>query len=106
VGRRQTRSERDAFAARLVGLSVGEGARLRAENQAYLNGERDLGADFGPTTATLGQTQPTTARTAQAPAAPGPASSTSVSLRPRPTPLPQPRGKAASYIAHANGVRD
>jgi hypothetical protein len=107
VGRWQTRIERDAFAARLEGLSMEDRTRLIADNRAYLNGERDADADFGPTTATLGPAPAPIALPARVPAAPGPAPSTSVSPRPRPTPLPQPpRGKAASYIAHAKRVTD
>uniref|UniRef100_H3GTL2 Uncharacterized protein n=1 Tax=Phytophthora ramorum TaxID=164328 RepID=H3GTL2_PHYRM len=47
MARRETRSEAEAFLARLEGRSVGERQRLTAEHRSYLAGERATDAEFG-----------------------------------------------------------
>ncbi|KAG3231538.1 hypothetical protein PI124_g23366 [Phytophthora idaei] len=92
AARRETRRERDAFMARLEGRSLGERQRLSMEHRAYLNGERDADADFGPEESHL-----ETATSA--------AGTTSLSSTTEPRPLahpPSPRpplGKDACYLA-------
>ncbi|KAG2913403.1 hypothetical protein PC114_g8543 [Phytophthora cactorum] len=78
--------------ARLEGRSLGERQRLSMEHRAYLNGERDADADFGPEESHL-----ETATSA--------AGTTSLSSTTEPRPLarpPSPRpplGKDACYLA-------
>ncbi|KAG1706448.1 hypothetical protein DVH05_001597 [Phytophthora capsici] len=111
--RRQTRSERDAFLARLEGRSIAERARLSAEHQAYVRGERDMDADFGldaPTDEATPGSEPSTTTSAPVPAtasvAPEPPRTTSAAS---PLHFPPPRRppveKTASYIAHAKKLR-
>ncbi|KAE9030525.1 hypothetical protein PF005_g813 [Phytophthora fragariae] len=45
--RRETRSETEAFQARLAGRSAAERQRLAAEHRAFIDGEKDDDADFG-----------------------------------------------------------
>ncbi|KAG6955705.1 hypothetical protein JG688_00011775, partial [Phytophthora aleatoria] len=77
AARRETRREHDAFMARLEGRSLGKRQRLSMEHRAYLNGERDTDADFGPEKSHL-----ETATSA--------AGTTSLSLTTEPRPLARP----------------
>ncbi|KAE9210583.1 hypothetical protein PF004_g16148 [Phytophthora fragariae] len=45
--RRETRSETEAFQARLAGRSATERQRIAAEHRAFIDGEKDDDADFG-----------------------------------------------------------
>ncbi|KAG6947147.1 hypothetical protein JG688_00015669 [Phytophthora aleatoria] len=84
--RRETRSEHDAFIARLEGKPTAEIQRLASEHRAYLNGVADVDVDFGPDAAS-------------AVAAPASAVAAPAVPRPRPPPTRPPRGKDASYLA-------
>ncbi|GMF59913.1 unnamed protein product [Phytophthora fragariaefolia] len=92
AARRETRSDADAFMARLKGKSLAERQRLCAEHRAYLAGERDVDTDFRMET---------------------PAASTGEAStdRPRPPPPPPPlrpilRWKDACYLAAAKKRRE
>ncbi|KAE9197383.1 hypothetical protein PF002_g22769 [Phytophthora fragariae] len=75
--RRETRSEMEAFQARLAGRSAAERQRLAAEHRAFIDGEKDDDADFGD------------AEPAQV----------TVAVTPTPAPTSRPHtGKSAVYI--------
>uniref|UniRef100_H3GV92 Uncharacterized protein n=1 Tax=Phytophthora ramorum TaxID=164328 RepID=H3GV92_PHYRM len=80
--RRETRSEAEAFLARLEGRSVGERQRLTAEHRSYLAGERANDAEFG-------------ADEPRAPTRSGPAGV----ARAAPSARRPPMGKTAAYLA-------
>ncbi|KAL4140054.1 hypothetical protein PRNP1_015483 [Phytophthora ramorum] len=86
VARWQTRSENEAFTARLEGLTPAERQRVVKEHNAYLNGERASDADFGPAAPDVAES-----------VAVAPASTRAAPSRP-------PRGKNAYYLANAKAL--
>ncbi|KAH7468964.1 uncharacterized protein KRP23_10406 [Phytophthora ramorum] len=80
--RRETRSEAEAFLARLEGRSVGERQLNRCEHRSYLAGERANDAEFG-------------ADEPRAPTRSGPAGV----ARAAPSARRPPMGKTAAYLA-------
>ncbi|KAG1696806.1 hypothetical protein DVH05_017716 [Phytophthora capsici] len=90
AARRETRSEGEAFRARLVNRSEAERQRLLKDHQEYLAGERDEDADFGDCSSS--PTPATTVADTDAAASSESARTPVSSWRP-------PMGKTAAYLA-------
>ncbi|KAE9314367.1 hypothetical protein PR003_g19263 [Phytophthora rubi] len=92
AAQRETRIEHDAFLSRLAGRSLEERQRLSADHRAYLDGTRDVDADFGPAEQAPRTETPTVAVTPAVAATPA-------TPRARAAPPLPPRGKEACYLA-------